>query len=232
MGGSCRTKGIDIHVTADASGAALAGEQGRVVVVVDVIDMSTALESALDAGAAAVFGASPVDCRAPVSLDPEAMGYTAGCAAVRLGADVVVVAEPRVGTEMERRARAASALTGVARAGAKVRAVIANVGAETPKQTDLGGTVVLAVTDTGGVAFEAAHLAGAIVATGTIARTWRKKGEEPAQAAADRAIALALAPGGGFTVVAASGNSLEDILASQYIARLIMDRLPAAPPGV
>jgi hypothetical protein len=229
MGGSCRSKRIDVHITTDASGAALAGSQSRVVVIVDVIDMSTTLESALDAGAAAVFGASPAGCRAPVTLNPEAMGFAAGREAVKLGTEVVVVAEPRVGTEAERRGRAAPALGGLARAGARVRAVLPNLGSETPKLADLAGTVVLAVTDTGGVAFEAAFHAGGIVTIGTIARTWGKKGEEPARAAAARAVDLALAQQRGITVVAASGNALEDILAGQYLTRLIGDRLTTCP---
>lgn len=223
MAGSYRGKQIDVSAAANASGAALAGSQGRVVVIVDVIDMSTTLESALDAGAAAVFGASPVICRAPVDVDPEAMGYTAGIKAIELGTAVVVAAEPRVGSEAERRDRAAAALRGVARAGAEVRAVIPNLGSETPKLVDLAGTVVLAVTDTGGVAFDAAYQAGGIVTTGTIARTWGKRGEEPARTAASRAIGLARQHDCGITVVAASGNSLEDILACQYITRLILD---------
>jgi hypothetical protein len=48
-----------IIVESDASGAREAARAGLMVMIVDVIDMSTTLESALDAGAAAVLGASP-----------------------------------------------------------------------------------------------------------------------------------------------------------------------------
>ena len=61
----------EIILTADASGAQKAARQGMLVMIVDVIDMSTSLESAIDAGALAVFGASPDYTRAPVETSPE-----------------------------------------------------------------------------------------------------------------------------------------------------------------
>lgn len=45
-----------ITVTTDASGAYQAACSGQVVVIVDVIDMSTTLEAALQEGAALVLG--------------------------------------------------------------------------------------------------------------------------------------------------------------------------------
>ncbi|WP_198142388.1 hypothetical protein [Syntrophaceticus schinkii] len=47
-----------ITVTTDASGAYHAACSGQVVVIVDVIDMSTTLEVAIQEGAALVLGAS------------------------------------------------------------------------------------------------------------------------------------------------------------------------------
>ncbi|MCL2337103.1 MAG: hypothetical protein FWC60_06750, partial [Firmicutes bacterium] len=98
--------------------------------------------------------------------------------------------------------------------------------AETVKLYDLRGKVLIAATGAGGVAFDAAMTAGApAVVTGTVARTRHKKGEVPARDAARRAAALARETGAGVTVVAASGNSLEDILAAEFITRLILAQL-------
>jgi hypothetical protein len=63
-----------IIVTSDASGAQQAAKEGYLVMIVDVIDMSTTLESALEAGAAVVLGGSPDFTRAPVEVDPEGVG--------------------------------------------------------------------------------------------------------------------------------------------------------------
>ena len=45
---------------------------------------------------------------------------------------------------------------------------------------DLAGKVVIAVTDTGGVAYDAAFLESPRVITGTVARTYKHRGLEPA----------------------------------------------------
>ena len=212
-----------VFLTVNASGAVKAAEANNVVMIVDVIDMSTTLEAAIDAGALCVFGASPDQCRAPVRLSPEEIGRQAGMLAVREGTKVVVVSEPRVGTEEERRARSARVISGIEEAGALVEAVFPNAGAETAKLGDFKGKVVVAVSDTGGVAYDAAVTAGApVVLTGTIARTVHKKGPEPARAAAKRAMEAAARSGTGIAVVAASANSLEDILAAEYIVREII----------
>ncbi|MDA8235183.1 MAG: hypothetical protein M0Z31_10360 [Clostridia bacterium] len=212
-----------VFVTVNASGAVTGASLGQVVMVVDVIDMSTTAEAAWDAGAVAVLGASPDSCRAPVELDPGRMGREAGEMAVAKGTDVVLVSEPRVGSDEERRARAKKVLAGIEAAGARIGAVLPNIGAETPKLADLKGRVVVIVSDTGGVAYDAAVNAGAPgVVTGTVARTMAKRGQEPAKAAARRGVELANRLGTGITVVAASANSLEDILAAEYIAREIL----------
>ena len=66
-----------IIVTTDASGARQAVRENLLAMIVDVIDMSTTLESALDAGAYAVLGCSPDYSRAPVPLDPHKIGQEA-----------------------------------------------------------------------------------------------------------------------------------------------------------
>ncbi|MBU7007698.1 hypothetical protein [Phosphitispora fastidiosa] len=213
-----------VFLTVNASGAVKAAEAKNVVMVVDVIDMSTTLEAALDAGALRVFGASPDASRAPVKLSPETIGEMAGRAAREAGTGVIIISEPRVGTEEERRARAGRTIRGVLSTGALIDAVYPNIGAETTKLGEFSGKVVVAVTDTGGVAYDAAVTAGApAVITGTIARTIKKRGSEPARAAAKRAVAAAEQAGTGISVVAASANSLEDILAAEYIMRLIIE---------
>jgi hypothetical protein len=49
-----------------------------VVVIVDIIDMSTTLEAALEAGARKVYGASPDGVIVPVDVKPEVIGLEAG----------------------------------------------------------------------------------------------------------------------------------------------------------
>ncbi len=214
----------EIIVTADASGASRAGFRGLVVVVVDVIDFSTSMEAALDAGAAAIFGAAPDQCRAPAETDPFAMGVMAGREALGLGTGVVVLAEPRVGGDPERRGGVSRALSGIKFAGAAVEAVIPNLGAEVPRLAELSGRVVLGVSGSGGTAFDAAVRAGApAVLTGTVARTLAKKGAAPAEEAARRAIGRAKRLNAGIAVVAAGGSSMEDLLAAEYIYKKILE---------
>ncbi|SHF28711.1 hypothetical protein SAMN02745133_02256 [Desulforamulus putei DSM 12395] len=213
-----------VTLTANASGAARAAREGLVVMVVDVIDMSTTLEAALDAGALAVLGASPDGASPPVELNPAAIGRRAAEMALAAGTGVVLVTEPRVGTDRERAENASRLLAGVCQAGAEVTAIIPNLGAETPKICDLAGKVVVAATGTGGVAYDAAFTAGApAIITGTVARTLKKKGSAPARAAARRAIEAAHQYNTGICVVAASANSLEDLLAAEYIMKAIIE---------
>lgn len=217
------TKGI--FVTTNASGARDGAKMGNVVVVVDLIDMSTTLEAVLDAGAAKVFGASPDVTKAPVELNPEEIGYTVGLMAMQEGREVVLISEPRIGTDEERKNRAQKVLTGLKKAGISVSQIVPNIGAETAKITDFKDKLVIAVTDTGGVAYDAAYTSGApAVITATIARTPYKRGRKPAEDGAERAIQTAIQHNTGITVVAASANSLEDILAAEYLARLIIEK--------
>ncbi|MHB1126821.1 MAG: hypothetical protein ACYC2T_07650 [Bacillota bacterium] len=210
-----------VLVAADASGAVRAAEMGYVVVIVDVIHMSTTLESALECGAVSVYGASPDGALPPVRVNPEKVGWAAGCEAVRRKAGVVVVGEPRIGPEEARVTGASSVIAGIRRAGAAVEAVVPNIGADVVELVNMQGKVVVVVSATGGVAFDAAFCAGGVTITGTVARTARSKGIEPAMAAVRRAMAAAREQHSGIAVVAASANAWEDILAAQYIAGLL-----------
>jgi hypothetical protein len=215
---------MKVVLTADASGAAWAGSAGLVVVVVDVIDFSTSMEAALDEGAAAVFGAAPDGAGPPVEINPYMMGVLAGREALRLETGVLVLAEPRAGADAGRREGVSGALAGVRSTGAPVEAVVPNLGAETPRLAEMKGKVVLGATGSGGVAFDAAVCAGApAVITGTVARTMKKNGFSSARDAARRALDEARRREAGIAVVAASGNSPEDLLAAEYIYKKILE---------
>ena len=210
-----------LNLTFNASGAAEGARRGDVVVVVDVIDMSTSAEAALEAGALAVFGAAPTGCKTPVNLNPDRMGYLAGKKALKHKTPLIVVTEPRYGDDEERKKRAELALAGVVRSGAEANLIIANIGSEITKLADFKEKVVLFVTDTGGVAFDAAYNNGApAVLTATVARTPLKKGSEPARIGVLRAIETANKLNSGITIVAASSNSLEDVLAGEYLMKM------------
>ncbi|HOJ77778.1 MAG TPA: hypothetical protein PLZ08_05830 [Bacillota bacterium] len=214
-----------VNLVFNASGAAEAGRRGDVVVIVDIIDMSTSAEVALEAGAIALFGAAPTNCKAPVNLNPERMGYLAGKTALKHKTQLVVVAEPRYGTEEERRKRAETALLGVARSGAAISEIVPNIGSEINKLVDFKEKVALFVSDTGGVAFDAAFISGApAVVTATVTRTPEKKGIAPALAGVQRAIEQAQKFDCGISVVAASSNSMEDVLAAQFLVQLIVNQ--------
>ncbi|MGB4508807.1 MAG: hypothetical protein WBI26_06265, partial [Syntrophomonadaceae bacterium] len=94
---------------------------------------------------------------------------------------------------------------------------------ETPRMMDLAGKVVIAVTDTGGVAYDAAFLESPRVITGTVARTYKHRGLEPALRAVERA-QREWGDAAGLAIVAASRNSMEDVLAAQFIANLMLKK--------
>lgn len=217
-----------IKVLHDASGAAFAASNGDVVVIVDVINMSTTLEAAWEAGAIGVFGASPDKTLAPVFVDPGFVGYFAGCFAKSNNTDIILVTEPRVGTNKERITRASWAIAGVKKAGIENITILPNLGAETIKMADFSRKVVIAVTDSGGVAYDAAFNAGGIVTTATVARSLTKKGLEPLQSGVNRALSLAYLKNTGISIVAASSNSLEDVLAANFIKDYIVSFLEKA----
>jgi hypothetical protein len=211
-----------IIVGSDASGACDAAREGMLVMIVDVIDMSTTLESAMDAGAYAVLGCSPDHTAAPVEVAPERIGREACRLSRECGEGIILVAEPRSGSEDERRARCRKVMRGIEREQGIVEAVLPNIGAETPRLLDMKNRVVVAVTDTGGVAYDAAFQVNPRVITGTVARTYKQKGMEPALTAARRALRLLERNDRGIAVIAASRNSLEDVLAAQFIANLLL----------
>lgn len=224
----------DIEVVAGAAAAATAAAAGRAILIVDVIDMSTTLESALEAGAGAVLGASPWPPPVGVAVHPQAVGRAAGELARAAGTAVIVVAEPRVGEETARKKMAAAVLAGIREAGAAVAAVVPNLGKETVLLAPFQGQVVVAVTAAGGVCFDAAWQAAPLkekVVTGTVAATWRSKGPEPALRAARRVWEAAGHGEAGITVVAASARASEDILAAQWIAGLLWHGILSPPPS-
>lgn len=213
-----------ITVTTNASGAYYAARSGQVVMIIDVIDMSTTLEVALQEGAALVLGASPVSCKAPVPVNPAAIGKYAAVMADELKTEVVVIAEPRIGRTTERRERAKGFLEGLHAAGVKEASIYPNQGAETAKLVDFKNKVVVAVTDCGGAAFDTAFNAGVPVVTGTVARTPGRTGWENAAAAVERASRIAEEEDRGISLVAASGKALEDVLATHYLSEQLLMR--------
>lgn len=214
-----------VILTTDASGAQKAAREGMLVMIVDIIDMSTTLESAIDAGAFAVFGASPDHTKAPVELAPEKVGREAGRLAKENGLDIILIAEPRVGSDAERLDRCRKVIKGIESQKAVIERVLPNAGAEVYKLCDFKNRVVVAVSDTGGVAYDAAFLFARKVFTGTVARSMAKKGIEPALSAVNRVFHDYKAADSGIAVVAASKNSQEDILAARFIYDLLMKQL-------
>lgn len=212
-----------LNISFNASGAAAAARQGNVVMIVDVIDMSTTAEAALEAGAIDVLGASPDQHKVPVTVNPEKIGYYAGKKALKYDTGVIVAAEPRYIVEEGQRNDIKQVLKGIERAGAKLIKVIPNIGREVVELVDFKDRILVIVSPAGGSAFDAAYNYGAPeVITGTVARTKGMKGSQPARVAVERAIEKAVKFKRGITVVAASSNSIEDVQAAQYIAQEIL----------
>jgi len=216
------TKPRTLEVTFNASGAAEAGRRGRVAVIVDVVDASTSAEAALANGAAAVLGAAPAGADVPVPVDPAGVGRKAAALAGRLGTTAVVVAEPRVGTEEDRRKRALPVLQALRTASVEYE-LVANQGAELPGLVDVKGLVVVIVSTTGGAAFDAAIAQGSPAACfGTTARVEGKTGWDVLGLGARRAVELADEHSADLSIVAASANSTDDCLAAFELARRVM----------
>lgn len=215
------SKPKEVITTYNASGAARAANLGFVVVIVDVIDMSTSLEAALENGALLVLGASPDNIKLPIMLDPFQIGKEAGRRAKEAGSELIIITEPRSGSERERINNCQKLISGVHDVEGVISKFLPNIGAEVGKMADFEGKIVVCISATGGVAFDAAWQFHHDVITGTIARTIKTKGKEPAQLAAKRAINLA--QGRNIAVVAASANSLEDILGANYITQTIVE---------
>lgn len=213
-----------LQVGYNASGAVAAAQKGDVVVIVDVIDMSTTAEGVLDAGALLVLGAAPDQANPPVLVNPEEIGYLAGRTALKYKTDVALIAEPRWGSDEERIERMQLVLAGIKRSGSLSKHILPNIGGEVSKLADFQNQVVVIVSDTGGVAFDAAYTCGASeVLTATISRTQAKKGVEPADVGVQRAIKAAQRHQAGITFVAASSNSYEDIFAAEYLAKKVIE---------
>lgn len=219
MGVSAGDKKNFLTVAYNLSGAVEAARQGRFIVLVDVIDMSTTLESVREAGAVGFWGAAPAGRGKPFT-NPYLIGQAVAREAKKKRAPVVVVTEPRAGSDEERKNRAAGVLAGIENEGLTVGEIWPNLGAETARLTDWRNKVVVAVTDAGGVVFDAVWQLGGELTTATVARTLKMKGMEPAQKGAKRA--LDMARGRPLTLVAASSNALEDVLAVQYLAQLFL----------
>jgi len=219
-----------VSVVSDASGAAAAALLGDIVVIVDVIDMSTTIESAIEAGAWQVFGAAPDNANPPVPVVPENIGRQAAKSALKDGRDIILATEPRWASPAQREQNARRFISGVRDQGGSISKIVPNAGAEICKLCTLEGAVLVVVSDTGGTAFDAAFNAGGIVTTATVARTLAKKGIEPSFSGAARAVALARQYSSNVSVVAASANSWEDILAAQFIAQIIQSNLSGQVP--
>jgi len=214
-----------VRMAADASGAYQAGKAKDVVVIVDVIDMSTTLECAMENGCLGIYGAASDHVKAPVPTNPENIGFIAGKESVLKLVPIIVVAEPRWGTEKELKKNARRLVSGIEKAGGLIEKFIPNLGLSTVKLCDFQNKLVVAVTESGGTAFDAALNAGGFVLTGTIARTYRKKGIYPALSVAQRAVDAARLQKRNISVIAASANSLEDVLGAQYITQKILELL-------
>lgn len=213
-----------LEVGFNATGAADAGRRGLVVAVVDVVDAATSAEAVLASGAAEVLGAAPADARPPVPVDPGAVGRRAAAAAGRTASDVIVAAEPRVGSEEDRRARCLPVLQALRTAGVGYE-LVPNQGAELPHLAKVEDRVVVVVSTTGGAAYDAALAGGAPgVCFATSARVEGRTGWEVAEAGAARAVALADEHDADLAVVAASANSLDDVLAAFEVARAVIGR--------
>jgi len=212
-----------VSLLTDAAGAARAAGLGQIVMIVDVVDMSTTLEAVLDEDALAIFGAAPDNASLPVPVDPFGVGRMAGEYACKFGAGIIIVAEPRAGAEQERLSGIQKVLCGIEESGVKQEVILPNLGAETIKLASFQGKIVVAVTGAGGVAYDAALTAGApVVLTGTVARTKRKKGSASAMAAVKRALEAVHKFKKDVAIVAASANAMEDLLAAEYIFKLLL----------
>ncbi|WP_028309505.1 hypothetical protein [Desulfitibacter alkalitolerans] len=215
-----KTKQPKVYMTVDASGAYNAAINGHVVVIVDIIDMSTSLETALEMGAAAVFGASPDHTSAPVPVNPEKIAGDAAFMAHELNMEVVIIGEPRFASKEEQKKNCQRLVNKLIKMNTKISDFVPNVGKELWAFAPLNNKIAIAATSTGGVAFDAAYNAGGIVTTATIARTRHMKGKAPALKGIHRAYSLAVRLQRDISYAAASSKSYEDILAAKYLCDL------------
>ena len=111
---------------------------------------------------------------------------------------------------------------GLHSAGVREVGIYPNQGAETAKLVDFKDKIVIAVTDCGGAAFDAAFNAGAPVLTATVARTPGFTGWENARNGLKRACELAEKEERDIALIAASSKALEDVLAVRCLAELLL----------
>jgi hypothetical protein len=218
-----------LNISSNPSGAAAAARQGNVVMIVDVIDMSTTAETALENGVIDVVAASPDNNITPITVNPEKIGYYAAKNARKNDTKIVIAAEPRLiikeKDKKQRKDNIQYLLKGIEKGGGQLEQVISNIGKEACQQADFKDKVLVIVSAAGGVAFDAAYNYGAPeVITGTIARTNKMCGDEPAKLAAKRAIKKANKYQTGITIVASSSNSMEDVIAADYIKKEIINQ--------
>jgi hypothetical protein len=158
----------------------------------------------------------------PVKVEPGAIGRRAAAAAIREATDVVVIAEPRIGTEEERRSRALPVLQALRTQRIEYE-LAPNQGAELARAVRLRGRVAVIVSSTGGTAFDAAMAAGAPAACfATTGRIEGQTGWDVLQRGVRRAIDLALRNDSDLSIVAASANSSDDVLAAFELARAVI----------
>lgn len=205
-----------VTVAYNLSGALEAVSSGRFIVLVDVIDMSTTAEGLYEAGVGKIWGAAP-DNKGNPYTNPYRIGRTAAAEAKKEQTQVCVIAEPRVGTEEERRKRAAAVLAGIEDEGCKPAGIWPNLGAETAKFTDWKNKLAVVVSDAGGTIYDAVWQQGGSITTATVARTLNMKGETVINKGIERA--LEMSAGTPLTLVAASSNSIEDVLAVHYLTQ-------------
>ncbi|PKM89030.1 MAG: hypothetical protein CVU87_06215 [Firmicutes bacterium HGW-Firmicutes-12] len=216
---SVQNKKSILTIAYNLSGALEAVKLGRFIVLVDVIDMSTTMEGLREAGALKIWGAAPVGKGQPYT-NPYLIGRAAAKEATKKNTQVFVIAEPRVGKLEERAERAGGVLAGIKDEGHKVSGIWPNLGAETAKFTNWQDKLAVIVSDAGGTIYDAVWQMGGQITTVTVARTMQMKGSLAAKKGIERAINMA--GDSPLTIVAASSNAIEDVLAVQYLAQLYL----------
>ncbi len=223
MAGSWESERSRLTIAYNLSGALEAVQKGAFIVLVDVINMSTTLEGVREAGAVGIWGACPSSrARGNNLVNPFLIGQRAAREAKDKGAEVVIVTEPRAGSDEERKANAIDVIRGIEAEGLEVKEIWPNLGAETAKFSDWHNKIVIAVTDSGGVIYDAVWQMKGAITTATVARTLGMKGVEPALKGVERAVEMA--QNSPITLVAASSNAMEDVLAVHYLAQLFVAR--------
>ena len=208
-----------LKIAYNLSGAVAAVQEGRFIVLVDVIDMSTTLETVREAGACGFWGAAPSGKELPY-VNPYLIGRAAAREAKQKAAKLIVIAEPRSGPGEERERNAAALLAGFKAEEMTAEKILPNLGAETARLIDWQNKIAVAVTAAGGVIFDAVFQLGGSLTTATVARTIKMKGVEPSLQGIKRAFFMAKTS--PITLVAASSNAMEDVLAVHYLAQLML----------